>query len=92
MGTFYKAGELLILEMGEYSDKSWSGPFRVLKDFDLRDMADEFKSSFKPEKDNYTDEPSPYDLRDWLHKSGLIEDVDCRSAYIGSYGTISIDA
>ena len=91
METSYKAGELLILETGEYSDKSWSGPFKVLKDFDIREAAAQYKSEFKPDENSYSDEPSPYEFRDWLSKTGLIEDVDCRSVHIGSYGSVCID-
>jgi hypothetical protein len=91
MTTLYKAGELLILEDGEYSDKSWSGPFRVLKDFDIVDLAEQLKATFKPEEHHYSSEPEPYNFRDWLHTQGFIEDVECRSVHIGSYGRLEIE-
>lgn len=91
MSTLYKAGELPILEDGEYSDRSWAGPFRVLKDFDIGELADQLKATFKPAKNDYHKEPGPYDFRDWLSREGFIEDVECRSVHIGSYGTLAIE-
>lgn len=91
MSTAYKAGELLVIEWGEYSDKSWSGPYRVAKDFDILEYAEELKATWKPGPHDYTDEPGPYELRDRLHKEGFIEDVECRSVHIGAYSTIEIE-
>lgn len=91
MSTEYKAGELLILEDGEYSDKSWAGPFRVLKDFDIVELAEQLKSTFKPAEHHYSEEPGPSDFREWLHTQGFIEDVECRSVHVGSYGTLEIE-
>lgn len=91
MSTAYKAGELLIIEMGEYSDKSWSGPYRVVKDFDIVELAEQLKATFKPAEHAYSDEPGPYDFRDWLSAEGFIQDVECRSVHIGAYGTLEIE-
>jgi hypothetical protein len=87
--ALFKAGELLLLESGEYSDKSWAGPFRVLKDFDIREAAGEVKAAYKPDYDG--DEPGTTNLREWLFTNGFLEDVECRSIHIGSYGRIEID-
>jgi hypothetical protein len=91
MPTEYRTGELLILEDGEYSDKSWSGPFRVLKDFDIIELAEQLKATWKTGPNDYGSGPGPFDFRDWLHKEGFIADVECRSVHIGSYGTLEIE-
>ena len=91
MSTAYKAGELMLIEMGEYSDKSWRGPFRVLKDFDIVELAEHLKATWKRGKNDYTDSPGPYEFAEWIAKEGYIEDVECRSVHIGSYGDIEIE-
>lgn len=85
-----KVGEILVLESGEYSDKSWHGPFRVLKDFKLREAAEQMRSEFKPTCDSEV--PDPWGLIGWLTQHGYIEDIEHLSAHIGSYGQLEIDS
>lgn len=86
--ALFKAGELLVLEDGEYSDKSWAGPFRVVKDFDIREAEEACRAAHKPTYEG--DEPGPWEFREWLCKTGYLADVDCRSIHIGSYSRIEI--
>lgn len=88
MSALFKAGELVILETGEYSDSSWHGPFRSLKDFDMRDAADEFRSGFK--KEDEWDRPGPYEFIAWLSGAGYLEQLDAHSLHVGSYGDVEI--
>ena len=91
MSAQYKAGELVILENGEYSDRSWSGPFRVLKDFDMVELAEQLKATFQPEQDHYSSEPGPYDFIQWLSAEGYLQDVECRRVHVGSYGQLEVE-
>lgn len=80
-----KAGELLILETGEYSDYTFHGPFRVQCDFDLRDQIERFLDT---QEDR--DWCSHYDFIAFLSKDGFIQDVECEHIHIGSYGRLKI--
>lgn len=89
-----KAGELLILSHGEYSDYSYSGPFRVLKDFDPKEQADECREYWRqlPESERCWQEgPDSSNYIAFLHARGFIEDVDCTEIHVGSYGRLQID-
>lgn len=84
------AESLVLLETGEYSDKTTHGPFKALQDFDLKEKAKEFKSAtFTPRWDG--DEPEPSDFLAWLATSGLIEDVPAVQFHIGSYSGLEIE-
>lgn len=77
----------LILEEGEYSDKSWSGPFRVLKDMDQAALAQEFRDQWSPAAGNWRDYPSVGEFIAWLSTNKFIEDIDnAWSWYLGIYG------
>jgi hypothetical protein len=81
-----KKGTLLIIETGEYSDRSWSGPVRLLGDYVKADLAEEFKREWKPEND-WDDRPSPGEFLPWLIKAGKAESVDdVEEWHVGSYG------
>lgn len=82
-----KKGTLLIVETGEYSDRSWSDPVRVLKDVLKANLVEEFKRKWKKPKDGWRDTPSPDDFLPWLVKTGYVEFVDnVHSWHVGSYG------
>lgn len=88
--AMFKVGEIVVLETGEYSDRGWHGPFRVLKDFDMREAVAQCVAEHKPAHE-WDKQPSPYDLAPWLQKSGFIEDIPCRTLHVGSYGEISLE-
>lgn len=60
LDAIHKAGSLLIIETGEYSDRSWDGPVRLLKDFTKREVIDRFKEEWKP-KNEWEETPQPDD-------------------------------
>ncbi len=81
-----KAGTILVLEHGEYSDYGFDGPFKVLKDFDQAEIAEVFREQWKPayEGDTYISER---DFIAWLSKEFYIKDIaGCHHWHIGSYG------
>lgn len=84
------AGHLLIIETGEYSDRSWHGPFRVLKDFDQAEVSETFRQEWSPDECSWRDRedgPSEHDIMPWLARNGYIDDVDnVRVWHVGSYG------
>lgn len=94
-----KAGELLIIEQGEFSDQSWHGPFRVLKDFSLNDTCEEWCGHRPPINLHDIDwEPlldpdlgfrvDHYNFLAWLSQNGYIEDLDARVIHLGCYDKI----
>jgi hypothetical protein len=86
-----KTGELLILETGEYSDKQWHGPYRVLKDFTIGEARDAYVDQWKPEPDGWREQPDPDGFSGWLVAQQFIEHVDAKWVYIGSYGRLELD-
>ena len=80
----------MVIETGEYSDYAFSGPFRVVADFDQAEVIAAFKEEWAPGPNSYKepgDDPDPSDFVPWMTKRGLIEDVaNVVSWHIGSYG------
>jgi hypothetical protein len=81
-----KAGDLLIIETGEYSDLMWWGPVRVLVTRTKRELVSEFKEKFVPQHSWLPESPDPGDFLPWLVKMGYAEHVDCTSWHVGSCG------
>lgn len=79
-------GEFLILETGEYSDSTWTGPFIVVREIDKAKVADEYRATCDP--DPYTeDAATPEGFIGWLAKSGYIVDVPTAHRWhVGSCG------
>jgi hypothetical protein len=79
-----KAGTLLMIEYGAYSDKGWYGPLRILRDFDQAEIAAKAKAARLPTPNG---ERSLYceDLGAFLVSEGLAEHVDCASWDSGGY-------
>lgn len=83
-----KAGSLLIIETGEYSDSSWAGPVRLLKDARKADLAETYRDEWKPDPARpWEDHAEPHGFLPWLIKAGWAEAVeDVHSWHVGSYG------
>jgi hypothetical protein len=84
-----EAGTLLIIETGEYSDRDWRGPVRLIAPATKQELVDAFKSEWKKEDypESWRDAPGPEDFLPWLIKSGRAEDVENVHAWhVGSYG------
>jgi hypothetical protein len=80
-----KTGDFLVIEEGEYSDKSWSGPLRILKDFKKKDVCDQFIAQWTP-KNSWHKVPMGCDFLPWLVASGYVAEVDnCTSWHVGDY-------
>ncbi len=81
-----KKGTLLIIETGEYSDREWGGPVRVLKTATKAQLADDYRREWKKTPDSWDEEPDPYGFLPWLISSGRAEDVEnVHSWHVGSY-------
>ncbi len=86
-----KAGMMLVLETGEYSDFSVTGPFRVMRDFDQAQIVETFKAKWKPKYD-FKKTPDTDDFMGWLSRGGYIQDIDgVVSWHIGSYGRLEAE-
>ena len=81
-----KKGTLLIIETGEYSDRDWRGPVRVLKTATKAQLADDYRREWKKTPDSWHEEPDPDGFLPWLIASGRAEDVEnVHSWHVGSY-------
>lgn len=85
-----KVGDLLVIETGEYSDRGWSGPVRMLVTATKQELADAYRAEWKKEdflKNGYSwnDIANPDDFLPWLVKTGRAEHVDCNSWHVGCY-------
>jgi hypothetical protein len=82
-----KAGTILVITHGEYSDYGYSGPFHVLKDFDQAEIAEEFRNAWKALPHDKWDRASESDFMNWANREGYIEDVaNGWSWHVGGYG------
>ena len=77
-----KAGKLLMIDIGHYSDHSVIGFFVVLEDFDPMKIAAEFLAA-EPEERDYS-----YNLYDkfvaQLIKRGLLLEIEYNNLFLGS--------
>ena len=81
------AGTLLIIETGEYSDRGWGGPVRILRDVKRSHLAEQYRASWKPDAKRPWDRgPSPDGFLPWLISAGHAEDVEnIQSWHVGTY-------
>ena len=88
-------GEILILETGCYSDYSFQGPFKVLKDFESREEAEKHTTIYAfsvAEEDKDWDHASTNSFIAHLVTNGFIEEMGYVREHIGDYGDIEITA
>ena len=83
--TCLTPGQFLILEQGRYDDKSWSGPYLILKDLPVDQLSLQFERQFVPE---FPDSPpNPQDFLIYLLRSGYIAPLqNSFKAHLGEYG------
>jgi hypothetical protein len=80
-------GTLLVIETGEYSDKQWNGPVRMLISISKGELVERFRADWKPESwQDPEDGPEPGGFLPWLVASRYAEHVDAHSWHVGSYG------
>jgi hypothetical protein len=82
-----EAGTILVLEHGEYSDYSFDGPVRVVKDFDQKEVCDAFLAQWtKGTGSDWRPYPDESQFIAWLTKEQYVESMDnVHSWYLGSY-------
>lgn len=83
-----RAGTLLILEHGEYSDFNYDAPLRLLKDFTKRELIDSFSKEWEQKDyDSAFSFPNYWDFAAWLVRSGRAEAAEnVTTWHLGSYG------
>lgn len=84
-----KAGKLLMMDHGEYSDYSVTGFFVVLKDFKPMDKLSEYLDSRPKQKEHY--EFERHEFLAWLISLGLLMEIDYDTLYLGSYGSADLN-
>ena len=86
----FKAGELLAISKGEYSDYCINGLFRLLTDFNpQKELLAWAKETGRKVVEGVAERDRSnknIDYLGWLNKSGFIEDVAYRELHIGDYG------
>lgn len=89
-----KAGTVITLERGSYSDQVYDGPFFVQKDIDQEAVVKAFKEQWTPrliksqwsEYNHVRNKPYPEDFIAWLTTQGFIEDAKfAHRWYLGDY-------
>ena len=84
----YKAGTILMLESGEYSDFGYEGGFVTLAELNLAEAIELFKSEYQS-KDEW-DTPDPSGFCAWLVTTQRCAPLDYQTAHIGSYGRLEL--
>lgn len=79
-----KKGDLVVFECGDYSDYTYTGPFRALADFECSEQAELWENAERAKHDLEEEDACPFwfnfrshNYAAWLMQQGLIEDVDC---------------
>jgi len=89
----FNPGEVLMLTSGEYSDYSVNGVFVVQKGFNKREIINEFVKETKPFDEDmdlfYVDER---DFVAWIHKKGLVTDINYTEWRCISYGSFDMES
>lgn len=87
LSQILKAGDLLIVETGEYSDRNRNGPVRMLVTATKQELVDSFKKKWrKADFGSWRDDPDWEEFLPWLIKTTRAEAIDCQSWHVGSYG------
>jgi hypothetical protein len=83
-----KKDELLMLSSEEYSDQCHAGPFKVLIDFNISEIAEIVKEQLSKHK--WKNKTGPDDVIDYLKDGGFIVEIPCKQIHLGSYGDIDL--
>lgn len=68
-------GTLITFQTGCYSDKTWHGPFKVVREFIRDDVAAEFlRQWIAPSV--WEERPEPEQFLAWMQRAGYIDPVD----------------
>lgn len=78
-------GTLLVIETGEYSDRSTFA--RLIVSSTKQELADAYRAEWVKEPDGWRDAPDPDGFLSWLIKTNKAEAVDnVHTWHVGSYG------
>jgi hypothetical protein len=83
----YKAGALILVTEGQYSDQSTHGLFRALRDFTAKEAVAEFLKANPQKTGRYgftLDAITPS-----LVANGYVEELDYSELWLGGYSTIN---
>jgi hypothetical protein len=80
----YEVGYVILVQSGEYSDKSTHGVFRVKVAFEKDAMIDAFKLT-KAGEDYF----EHGEFVTWLDSQGVVEEIIYHVMHIGSYGDLA---
>lgn len=86
MKSIAKAGKLLCVDRGQYSDYGVTGFFLVLRDFDPRAELNEFLNAHPKQRENCCFEQDEF-LAAILAK-GLLLEVEYGTLYLGAYSDV----
>ena len=90
----YKAGTILLLSCGEYSDFRYCGEVVTLRDVDLRQEIEDWRNYLgkdelgDPIADDWDHGPSEFVAH--LIKSQICAPLECQTVHIGSYGRVEL--
>lgn len=82
-----KAGRLLCVDHGEYSDYSVRGFFVVLKDFEPRERLEAYLAEHSDQRDRYTFDDDAFLAA--LIAQGLLLEIEYSTMYTGAYSSHS---
>lgn len=85
MSEIAKAGKLVCVDKGEYSDYDVTGFFVVLRDFNPRKELDEYLNANPKQKANYCFKPDGFLAK--LLEKGLLLEIEYGTLYLGSYSS-----
>jgi hypothetical protein len=83
--TTAKAGKLLCMDRGEYSEYQVTGFFVVLRDFNPRAELDEYLAANPEQRESYSFEQDGYLAA--LMAKGLLLEVEYGTLYLGAYSS-----
>ncbi len=88
----FKAGEVVVLTSGQYSDYGLTGFVVAIADFDMSDEAILYALDSRSKYDDYGFDKFDYDeFVAWLIKKELVIPVKYREIHLGSYDDFSND-
>ena len=80
---YYKVGDYIGLSEGVYSDYSFTNLVKVVKDFNMKEVAEEFISGGM-DKYGYCNNEDK-DFYEYLIENGLVETVEYEEVWLGDY-------
>lgn len=90
--TSHKRGEFFGFSEGEYSDYSFQGLYKCLRDLDMGELTQAYYDQCPPHQwDEERNEASGHGFGAWLIANNHVEEVDYDEIHCGSYGAFEVD-